>query len=76
MQSEPASRSWVKLQGTSGNGVLCRPDARGRLQEKKKKKKSNLRFKVVGVKNNLSLKVWEIRISVLLLLLYVLVQAS
>jgi hypothetical protein len=33
MQSEPASRSWVKLQGTSGNGVLCRPDARGRLQE-------------------------------------------
>lgn len=43
---------------------------------KKKKKKSNLRFKVVGVKNNLSLKVWEIRISVLLLLLYVLVQAS
>lgn len=35
MQPEPASRSWVKppLLGISGNGVLCRPDARSRLRE-------------------------------------------
>lgn len=35
MQPEPASRSWVKppLQGISGNGVLCRTDARSRLRE-------------------------------------------
>lgn len=33
MQPEPASRFRVKLQGRSGSGVPCGPDARARLQE-------------------------------------------